>query len=459
VIYRLIIIISLLYLKISFGQSLVINEFMSSNSETIQDWQGDFPDWIELYNPGSEPINLEGFGLSDKLSDTAIWNFPSIIINPDTFLLVFASDKDTIIDDELHTNFKISQEGEDLVLFSPEDAQLHHIAPVFVPKDNSFSCIPDGDKDRMKMSFPTPGLYNKEIYLINSSHHSGFYRDAVSLQLSSSNSNTEIRYTLDGSLPNPGSRLYLTEIILDITNYESPPISQIPTTPLEGPWQLEQFIWKEPLNVKKAHIIRYALFSEGERVSQNYTQTFFIGDELYERYNFPVFSLVTDSLNLFQYDTGIYIPGVKFEEIGWQWYPYGNYRERGRDWERISHISFFEENRNLIFETNSGIRVRGSGSACNPQKSLGIYFRNEYGVNKIDYQIFEDSNVQFFKRLILRSSGNDMLKTHFRDAVLTELLKPLDLELQNFRPAILFINGEYWGIHGIREKLDEYYIT
>jgi hypothetical protein len=186
---------------------------------------------------------------------------------------------------------------------------------------------------------------------------------------------------------------------------------------------------------------------------------FFIGDELYERYNFPVFSLVTDSLNLFQYDTGIYIPGVKFEEIGWQWYPYGNYRERGRDWERISHISFFEENRNLIFETNSGIRVRGSGSACNPQKSLGIYFRNEYGVNKIDYQIFEDSNVQFFKRLILRSSGNDMLKTHFRDAVLTELLKPLDLELQNFRPAILFINGEYWGIHGIREKLDEYYIT
>lgn len=430
---------------------------MSSNSEVLQDWEGDFPDWIELYNAGSEEINLEGFTLSDDLNEPYLWNFPSVTLAPDSFLIVFASKKDTIVSNEIHSNFKINQQGEDLILSSPDGILLHHIQAVFVPENYTYSCIPDGNKNYMNESYPSPLSPNMEIFSVSSSHVSGFYENGINLELSSSNPNTEIRYTLNGSIPHMSSKKYENAIHLANDNHTAAEISQIPTTPLEGPWPLPTFIWKEPGDVQKAHIIRYALFYEGELKSKIYTQSFFVGRDLSDKYSFPVFSLVTDSLNLFQYDTGIYIPGIKFEEIGWQWFPYGNYRERGRDWERLSHICFFEENGSLTFESSSGIRIRGSGSTCNPQKSLGIYFRSEYGLKKIRHKIFKDSEVDEFKRLILRSSGNDMLQTHFRDAVLTELLKPLDLELQNFRPAILFINGEYWGIHGIREKFDEFY--
>lgn len=455
--FNFLLILCVLFVNPILGQDVVINEFMSSNSKTLQDWEGDFPDWIEFYNSGEEEINLEGYTLSDQVDQPYLWAMPSVILPPGSFLVVFASKKDTVVEGEIHANFKIKQDGEYLVLSNPEGEQIQTIEPVVIPQDISFSCIPDGNNEYMMKTNPTPGASNKEMYVINSSHSSGYYEDKINLELSSPNSNIEIRYTLDGSIPNATSKIYESVIVFDSDNYTLGNISQIPTNPQEGPWPLPTFIWKEPESVEKAHVLRYGVFRNGELKSEIYTQSFFMFDDLSDRYTFPVFSLVTDSLNLFQYDTGIYIPGVKFDEIGWQWYPYGNYRERGREWERNAHISFFEENGDPIFETNSGIRIRGAGSACNPQKSLGVYFRNEYGLNKIEHKLYEDSQKDKFKRIILRSSGNDMLKTHFRDAVLMELLKPLDLELQNYRPAILFINGEYWGIHGIREKFDEYY--
>ncbi len=130
---------------------------------------------------------------------------------------------------------------------------------------------------------------------------------------------------------------------------------------------------------------------------------------------------------------------------------------RGREWEREIHFTFFESNGDLAFETNAGMRMRGYGSTAFPQKSFGVYFRKEYGKKKIEYPIFPDALSDKYKRLVMRSSGNDFLYTHFRDAVLTSILKPMNFEYQRFRPSVLFVNGEYWGVHNIREKYDEYY--
>ena len=123
-------------------------------------------------------------------------------------------------------------------------------------------------------------------------------------------------------------------------------------------------------------------------------------------------SLTTDSLNLFDYDTGIYIPGKRFDEDGFSWFPIGNYHNKGSEWERDVHITYFERDGSIGFESNAGVRMRGMGSASNPQKSLTIYFRKEYGLEKVNYPVFKGQESNTYKRLILRNSGNDFLDSH-----------------------------------------------
>jgi hypothetical protein len=84
----------LLYLPRGEAQTIAINEVMASNATTVSDQDGDFGDWIELFNFGSEPLNLEGYGLSDNYDNPFKWIFPSVTVGPGEFLLVWASGKD-----------------------------------------------------------------------------------------------------------------------------------------------------------------------------------------------------------------------------------------------------------------------------------------------------------------------------------------------------------------------------
>ncbi|MEA3445405.1 MAG: CotH kinase family protein, partial [Bacteroidota bacterium] len=188
-----------------------------------------------------------------------------------------------------------------------------------------------------------------------------------------------------------------------------------------------------------------------------YCKTFFVNYNSVNN-NFPFVSIVTDSLNLFDNDSGIFIPGKYYDETGWDsWWPAGNYSLKGNEWERAVHFDFFTGNKELQIATNAGIRMHGCGSLTFPQKSFKLYFRNEYGMKEIDFPIFKDIETTVFKRLIFRNSGNDFLETHFRDALLQFLLKDIDIEIQGFQPCQVFINGEYWGIYNIRERQDKYY--
>ncbi|RLD57826.1 MAG: hypothetical protein DRJ05_09070, partial [Bacteroidetes bacterium] len=442
-------------LSFIFGQGIVINEIMSSNETTITDEDGDYPDWIELYNSSGISVNLSGYTISDEISNLDKWTFPEIELLPDSFLLVFASGKDRAEGPFLHTNFKIEQSGENLFL-SNLVGGISSIDSVSVPTDNSYGCISDGNPMFCLFNSPTPKLSNAGSNGIYCSYPSGFYPEGFNLSLTQANENYSIYYTLDGKTPTSNSYLYSSP--LSISNNSSSPnnISLIPTTPLEGPSVLEYFIWKEPENVYKANVIRFASFDGDIRKSAVYTKTFFVDPNMENRYTFPIISLVTDSLNLFEYDTGIYIPGKTFDENGWNGWPSGNYHHKGIYWERDIHISYFENDGAIGFETNAGMRMRGYGSASMPQKSFNVYFRGEYGLKKIDYPIF-NNGITTYKRLVFRNSGNDFLASHFKDAMLQDLLKPFDLELQGFKPSVVFFNGEYWGIHNIREKYDKYY--
>ena len=100
-----------------YGQGLQLNEVLSDNKSGVVDFGGDFVDWVELKNKGGKKLKLSKIYLSDNLSDPKKWRFPSVKIASDSFVVVYASGKKIVVDEEVHTNFKISSKGAFLYLF------------------------------------------------------------------------------------------------------------------------------------------------------------------------------------------------------------------------------------------------------------------------------------------------------------------------------------------------------
>ena len=452
-------IILFFFLSINYvnGQNVVINEFMASNSTTIEDEDGDFSDWIELYNTTNSTISLLNYSFSDDSNNLNKWIFPEISISPHGYLLVFASNKNTLDTIELHTNFKISSTGEELYLSNNIGTLINQTNSINLSTDESYARIIDGGPSWVETNTPTPdsiNIFNTGIY---NAHTSGFYNNSFELDLIKLNKNQQIHYTLNGEIPTINSYMYTHPI--NISNNSQTPysISGIPTTPLSGPSHLYDFIWQVPTSVYKCNVVRYAAFEQGILQGKIYSKTYFVDSGVNNKYEIPIVSIITDSLNLFDYDTGIYVPGKRFDEDGFNWWPVGNYHNRGLLWERDVHITLLTHFGGIGFETNAGMRMKGYGSASNPQKSFNVYFREEYGIKKTSYPIFNNPQTEYYKRFTLRNSGNDFIYSHFKDVMLQDVMSIMDLEKQDFKPSILFINGEYWGIHNIREKYDKYY--
>ncbi len=141
--------------------TLVINEIMSSNGSTIADEHGDYDDWIELHNYGTQPINLNGFFLSDNDDAPTKWALPAMVMNPGSFLLVWA-DSD-IEQGPLHTNFNISASGEGIYLFKEEPNGLRHIDQIQLPPlptNYTFGREVDAQEPWILFWGPTPGVSN-----------------------------------------------------------------------------------------------------------------------------------------------------------------------------------------------------------------------------------------------------------------------------------------------------------
>ena len=183
------------------------------------------------------------------------------------------------------------------------------------------------------------------------------------------------------------------------------------------------------------------------------THSFLIGEES----TLPVVSLTSDPFNLWDENYGIYVMGPNA-----QWdFPYfgANFWE---DWERPIHVELFESNGELGFSLDAGVKIFGGWSRGWPQKSLAIHARPDYGTSEINYQIFPDKEIDSFTSIVLRNSGNDWFggegsATMLRDGMHTSLMDNTGLDHQEYRPAVVYINGDYWGIHNLRERIDASY--
>jgi uncharacterized repeat protein (TIGR02543 family) len=312
--------------------------------------------------------------------------------------------------------------------------------------------------------------------------------EGFNLTLSSSDSGTTIIYTLDGSEPDEnnlngttyryknqypklptqskGSFLqknftsleYSAPIAIVDRTLQPNKISTISSTyDYTPPYFPKNLIYKG--TVVKAKVIKSGALS-----SEVITKNYFISPQGNNRFTLPVVSLSIDENKLFDYTNGIFVAGKDFDD--WRDinpsvvpdYEIGNFARKGVNYERIANLNYFVNGVEVINQ-NIGIRIHGNYSRTYPNKSLNIYARSDYGIDKMNYKFFSDQDYTNYERVTLKNFGGDFYNTLFRDALNFELVKSLRLETEAYQPVIEFINGEYYGLLGMREHYDNNYFN
>ena len=442
--------------RLSIAQHIVINEFMADNESTVQDEDGDFSDWIELYNPEPTTINLNGYHLTDDKKSLQKWTFPDIEIGPNEFLIIFASGKDKHTESDIHTNFKISDDGENLILSNSLEIKLDEFSKVELGKDKSFGRLPDGSSNKVSLPSPSPGNSNNIINKLLFSYPAGFYESDIDLSINSLLGDS-IYYTIDGSEPTTQSLVYTSKLRLKNKSNQPNIWSEIPTTPSQE--LISNPAWKSPgYLIDKANIVRCASFKNNAKTSDTYSQTYIIAEDVFEKYDLPIISLITNANHFFDHDNGIYIPGMGYDSSNPEWT--GNYFIDEIESERPIHIEFFEKDGKLGFSQNAGVRIHGGKTRHAAQKSLKLYSRDEYGKRFFKYPLMPQNGVDKYERFVLQTTmaawGGE---TVIKDILAHEIVKEMDLEKMDYRPVVVFLNGEYWGIHHIRDRVDEEYLS
>ncbi|MCC5926378.1 MAG: CotH kinase family protein [Bacteroidetes bacterium] len=279
----------------------------------------------------------------------------------------------------------------------------------------------------------------------------GFYTTEQTLTISHPRAGITIHYTLDGSTPTTSSAVYTGAISITDRTPQPEIAALVPTNTLQANHPYREN-WRPPHgSIFKGTVVR-AIASDGSGwTSPVNTSTFFVHPSGSDRYTLPVFSISVDFEHFFSDETGIYVEGSHGGTP--------NFSQRGEDWERPIHIEFFEANGNRAFSHGAGARIHGGTSRNRPIKSLRLYARSDYGQSWFEYPFFSTKPVNRHKRILLRNSGNDWSETMLRDAFMQQLLVgTTELDIQHAQPAVVFINGEFWGIKNIRDRFDERYL-
>lgn len=348
-----------------------------------------------------------------------------------------------------HADFSLNHQGESVLLSRPDGTLQDRIDyPADIPTDVSYGRQQTTEGAWGWFTRPTPGASNNTRWSSEWLEPPRFLEPGglsdhpFTLHLEVTNQATTIRYTLDGSEPDERSAIYQAGISL--TNRTSTPnrYSLIPTIPggIQPPDGL----------VTKLSVIRAKSFKAGQSPSATSTRSFLIAPPGSHRYSFPLVSLVSDPKNFFDPSIGIYVPGNA---------PGGNYAQAGDAWERPGHVEFFETNGTTAFDQDTGIRMHGNTSFYFPIKGLRLHPLNPPGLGPITYPIFPTLNISNFNRLLFRPSGHDYNLTLFRDVFMQSLGEELGLDVQASRPIVLFIDGEYWGVHHTQEAFEEGYFA
>ncbi|MFZ1288954.1 MAG: CotH kinase family protein [Melioribacteraceae bacterium] len=317
----------------------------------------------------------------------------------------------------LHTNFSLAN-GEETLYLSNNFGEI--IDSVKLPETDSDISIgrKNGATEWFYFNQPTPGSENifngflAELETPLLSFPAGFYQNGISINIENPNSLANTFYTLDGSEPDSNSNIFPKNLIITSTK-----------------------------------IVKVKSFQNNFLPSKTITQTYFIGQNEY----LPVISISTDPYNLWDYNYGIYVLGPNAQNFTPNFG--ANFWE---DWSRPASFEYFETDKNISAQWNADIKIYGAWSRAYPQKSLAVFAKGSEGFN---YKFFPNLSLDNFESIVLRNSGNDWNSTLLRDGFMQTIANDLDIDNLAYQPAVMYLNGEYWGIHNIREKVNLNYLS
>jgi hypothetical protein len=395
-------------------QPLLINEILASNSQV--DEFGSSLDWIELYNPGPDAVQLENFSLSDDPLSPRKWMLPAVRLEAKAYFFVYATGYGIFSPGEYHTNFRLRRAGEFLGLF---DSDLVLIDGIYYPEqeqDISYGRELGNFGQWLFFDPPSPMAENRNGFFGDAptpvlSMPAGIYSGNVTITITSDHPDAVIRYTLDGSAPDQTSPRYSGAIRLT------------KTTPVRA----------------RAFVADYA-------PSRIATHTYLINEEI----TLPIISISTDPDNLFDRTIGIY----------------ANATSHGERWERPVSMEWIKPNGEVGFQIDSGLRIHGGASRSrSDKKSFRLYFRSEYGPGRLKYPVIPSTTVESFDRLILRAGYNDSwghwdseqrrVAVYISDELGRVVHNDMGFLASHGTFANLYLNGEYWGLYNPCERYDD----
>ncbi|MBE9462414.1 CotH kinase family protein [Dyadobacter subterraneus] len=489
---------SLLHKTAIAKEVLFVNEIVASNNTGITDATGAHEDWFEIYNPTDHVIDIAGYFLSDKPGTPNKYQMPTgsalTKIPSKGFIVIWASGVPSR--GALHVSFSLSKDGEDVVISSPELELIDDVTFGAIGDDVSYGRSPDGATSLVNYSTPSPGKSNAtgttQLPTLAPpvfSASSGFKGSAFLLTITHPEPGVTIRYTLDGSDPQNNNNLNfwayknkynengtaaqeqqaqglgqgLSTDGYSSTVYQNP-ISITDRSTAENKVSLKNTTFTvnpqvPSSKIYKGTVVRVKVFKSGFNPSETVTKTYFINNGGVSKYPVPVLSLATTETSLFEYNTGIYTPGITFDKFRAanpttpaEVCTFANFSWAGDDWQRDGNIEYFDNN-NPVLNQQIGFRLHGGCTRSLRQKTLRLYSDTEF-----NYSIFPENPTLYPKRILLRNSGNDTPLTMLRDSYFQNLVRHLPFDTQLSRPSILFINSEYWGIHNITERYDKFYL-
>ena len=396
-------------------------------------------DWVELHNSTGSAVSLAGYGLSNNPKNPAKWVFPDISIEPGEYLLLYATGSaDKAQKKNLKLNFNISSTGETLFFFDPNGKLIDKLSAGRMRSGQSYGR--DGSDDRFYYAEPTPGAQNGKGYegitqLPAFSVTPGIYDDAVTVAITAGEGET-IRYTTDCTTPNASSEVYSGE-----------------------------------LSISKNSVIRAAAFRDGYLSGDVATATYlFRSDGV--NHALPVVTLVTDPDNLWNSKTGIYATGDQFDpdaasyadtlqSATYYQAKFATEEQVDTIWEKPAAFSLFDDNGKQAFTQNVGIRIAGSFGRGRAQKGFNVIARKEYGKGSMEYPFFQNRPYTEYKAVVLRAGAQDQNRSKIRDELASGLLEGTDINIlyQAYRPTVLYLNGEYWGVYFMKEKRNRFFVA
>ena len=392
----------------------------------------------------------------------------------------------------LHGPFGLSKDGENVHLFDSSSSHTRiqkfaYATGTPVPGENqTYGAYPDGNTNTFKVySTPTPGAANSQAIseMLTAqkptfSKAPGVYASNQSVTLTAT-TGYKILYSIDGTDPRDSAVYVYSGSAVTVSNM--PPatsgLAWLRTNPVEISNSVPTAAWMPPTNsVSKALILRaVAVSADGKYCSPETRGTYFVGTAFAAR-TLPIVAINGSSNDLFGFVSGIYVPGKLYADSpeGYgsnKWgKPHANYHQDSdtEAWERPVNLELFEPSLTTASVAQVvGTTMYGGGTRAIPQKTLYLMARlAEYGNDRIMYKLFPNEAPTSYKRFLLRNSGNDWygpdyggVATMMKDAVLQEIVKGLNQSVMAYRPAVAYVNGEYWGIYNIRESYDKHYLA